>query len=320
MDTLRLFCDVATCRSFSEAARRHGISQSAASQRVGRLEARLGVTLIDRSVRPLALTDAGQEFTRGCRELIERYDVLEGRISGLRQRPAGEVRIDAIYSAGIDLLNQVKEQFEAVMPGVTVVVEYKRPEEVYEAVRQQRCDLGILSYPKRWPDVGTIPLRNERMVVVCAPDHPLAARQRVNAGQLSDWPMVSFEAGLPVGRRIRRYLREHGATPTITNVFDNIDTLKSVVAVTDQISILPRRTVLREVAAGTLRVVELDPQLDRTMGIIYPRARRHDGSPFSPAAQAFVEFLLQHAGPEVEQVETNAPVERDDRQLVGGRR
>jgi DNA-binding transcriptional LysR family regulator len=72
MQTIRLYADVARYRSFSEAAREHGITQSAASQRIRSLEDRLGVMLIDRSVRPLALTPAGEVYGRGCIELLER--------------------------------------------------------------------------------------------------------------------------------------------------------------------------------------------------------------------------------------------------------
>lgn len=315
MHSLRLYCDVATCRSFSLAAAKHGITQSAASQRVHQLEKRLGVTLIDRSVRPLALTPAGEAFLRGCRDLVSRYERLETLVSQLKPEPAGEVVVDAIYSAGIDLLNQVKEAFEAQVPRVHVTVAYRRPEEVYKAVREQRCDIGILSYPQRWREVGVVPLRNERMAVVCGPAHPLARRAGVHASELGAFPMVTFEASLPAGRHIRRYLRSHGVTPTITNVFDNVDTLKSAVAVTDQISILPRRTVQREVTAGTLHVLELTPELVRPIGIIYHR-RRWTGGRFNPAVQAFVDFVLQSAGPNVDLV---AEIESGQGNLVGAR-
>ena len=73
MQTLRLFCDVAACRSVSQAAARHGITQSAASQRVSQFEKRLGVTLIDRSVRPLDLTAAGELMLREGRSHAPRH-------------------------------------------------------------------------------------------------------------------------------------------------------------------------------------------------------------------------------------------------------
>ncbi len=296
MFTLRVFCDVASLRSFSAAAVRHDISQSAASQRVGQLEKQLGVTLIDRSVRPLALTPAGEIFFQEARDLIQRYDRLTQKLAAFHQELRGEVVVDAIYSAGIDLLNHLKEAFEERQPRVTIRLDYKRPEEVHDAVTHQRCDLGILSYPQRWRDVDVIPLRDERMCVVCAPGHTLASRQTVHASELGGYELATFEVALPAGKAIRKHLREQGVEANVTSVFDNIDTIKSAVAVTDQIAILPKRTVDRELAAGTLRAVELEPELDRPMGIILPKRSRSDGT-LSPAAQAFVDYLLQHAGP-----------------------
>ena len=294
MQSLRIYCDVARHHSFSQAATVHGITQSAASQRVGQLEKRLGVKLIDRSVRPLALTPAGAEFLHGAQELLERYDQLEGCVSRYKPLAEGSVRVNAIYSAGIDLLNQIKEAFESLHPGVKVIIEYIHPEEVYEAVREHRCDLGILSYPQRWQQVHVIPLRDEPMVVTCSLSHPLASNPSIHASDLQDWPMVTFEQSLPVGRSVRRYLREHHVHPNVTNVFDNIDTIKSAVAITEQLAILPQRAVLRELAAGTLAVIDLEPRLVRPMGIIY---RRHNRKGLRPAVQAFIDYLHEHAGP-----------------------
>ncbi len=305
MQSLRLICDVAKHRSFSHAAADHGITQSAVSQRVGQLEKRLGVKLIDRSVRPLAMTAAGEEFLRGCQELLERYDLLEQRVSRFKPLAEGTVCVDAIYSAGIDLLNQVKESFEALHPAVKVMLEYKHPDGVYQAVRDRHCDLGILSYPQRWHQVQIIPLRDEPMGVVCSPSHALAESRRIHASQLREWSMVTVDQRLPVGRRIRRYLRENGVAPNVTSEFDNFDTIKSAVAVTGQIAVLPKRTVRREVAAGTLAVMELEPRLVRPMGVIYRRCV--GGQDFRPAVQAFIDFLLQHAGPDGDLIENPDP-------------
>ena len=299
MQTLRLYSDVARCHSFSEAAARHGITQSAASQRIGQLEKRLGVQLLDRSVRPLALTEAGQQFLDGCEQLLRQYDDLERRVSRLSGDAEGSVRVAAIYSAGIELLNRIRERFEAEHPKISVQIRYDQPEAVYGAVREFDCDMGILAYPQRWRNVGVIALRDETMAVVCRPDHPLARTEQVEAAALSAHEMVTFDQDLPVGRRLRRYLRQNGASPRVTDSFDNIDTIKNAVAVTNRFAILPRRTVGREIAAGTLTAVELHPQLLRPLGIIF--RRRHKQAPvFSPAAQQFVDYLLSHAGPDVD--------------------
>ena len=299
MQTLRLYCEVARYRSFSAAAARQGITQSAASQRIGGLERRLGITLLDRSVRPLALTPAGELFLRGCRELLERYDSLQQEVLSLNGEVSGQVEVAAIYSAGIDLLNRVREQFEQHHRGVSVTINYQRPDQVYQTTRGQHCDIGIVSYPQAWRDIAKIPLREEEMVVVCAASHELAGRRgRVHASELGRWPMLTFESELPVGRAIRRYLKQHDAAISIINVFDNIDTLKSAVAATGTWSILPRRTVLRELQAGSLEALDLDPPLARPIGIIYRRGRGN--GEFPPAVQTFVDYLLASAGPGAE--------------------
>lgn len=293
MQTLRLFCEVVRRRSFSEAASIHGVTQSAASQRVSQLEKRLGVELINRGVRPLGLTEAGKRFHEGCEQVIHRYDSLERQVCGIGQ--IGRIRVAAIYSAGIDLLSQIREQFEASHEQIRVEISYDRPEGVYRQVLDNECDLGIVSYPRRWRKVAIVPLRDEVMVVVCHPGHALAQRQGIQARELTPYSMVTFEPELPVGRQIRKYLKEQGAAPPITNVFDNLDTIKSAVAVTDQFSILPGRTVKRDVLSGALTMVELLPKLVRPIGVI-SRTKSRNGSTLSWPAQRFFDFLLDHAG------------------------
>lgn len=304
-ETLRLYCDVARHRSFSKAAAEHDITQSAASQRISQLERKLGAILIDRSVRPLVLTPAGEIFLVESRELLKRYDDLTRRVSQLNPQLSGQVTIDAIYSAGIELLNNLKARFEQAQPGVRVFVEFKHPDEIYDAVRHEQCDFGIVSYPQTWRDVSMIALREEPMAVVCAAGHELAGRTLDDLTDLDRWPMAAFEGELPVARHIRRYLREHGVKPNVTSVFDNIDTIKNAVAVTGQIAILPERSVKRDVRAGTLVTVALNPVPVRPIGLIHRKQR--SGAPvFSPAVQAFVDFLLEHANDDIDVLERKA--------------
>ena len=297
MQALRLFREVARYHSFSRAAATLGMTQSAVSQRIVQLEKRLGITLIDRSVRPLALTEAGRIYQEGCCDILNRQDALERRIVRLQSKVAGEVRVDAIYSAGIDLLNRIRAEFCQQFPSVRVRVEYKRPNEVHDAVRAGTCDLGIVSFPQRWRDVSTTALRDEEMVVVCEPEHPLANEVSIPVTALHDVHMVAFDADLPIARKMRQYFRDHRVRPVIVNEFDNVDTMKTAVSLAHQVALLPDRTVRHEVEMGTLRALALTPPLVRPLGIIRPKRVALDGLG-NTAVRTFLDFLQQHAGVE----------------------
>jgi DNA-binding transcriptional LysR family regulator len=306
MDVLQLYCDVAQQRSVSRAAEAHGVTQSAASQRIQALERELGVQLIDRSTRPLSLTAAGELYYRGGRRLLDHYERLKARVAsagrGLAETEGdgfelrGEVQIAAIYSAGIDLLNQVKARFEEEHPKAAVLISYQQPDSVYDSVRHEQCDFGIISYPQRWAGIASIPLREETMVVVVRHDHPLASLRQIHASQLADHEVVSFDLSLPIGRQIRKYLQHHCENPQITHQFDNIDTIKTFVEQSGSAAILPRRTVQREAAEGSLAIVSLLPRLKRPLGIIYVRHRRQ-----RTLVKAFIEYLLKNQPPSPEE-------------------
>jgi len=297
LQTIRLFVEVARCRSFSKAAEVFGISQSAASQRIGQLEQRLGVKLIDRSVRPFELTQAGELYLVGASDTLNRLDQIEREVSSLglsAERVEGVVRVAAIYSAGIDLLSQLRDLFVAQRPGVKVELRYLKPDQVHQAVLNQQADMGIVSFPDRFAKVEVQPLREETMAVVCRPDHALAGRKTVAADELSGLEMAGFEADLPIARHLQRYLKEQGSTPVLSHRFDNMDTLKSAVEVTDRFAILPTRCVKREVDAGALRAIRLTPRLTRPIGVL----TRSGHVSLSPAPRAFLEDLMRVAGPD----------------------
>src|SRR5580693_5466352 len=99
LESLKIFCDVVKWASFSRGAAENAISQSSASQAVHQLELRLGAKLIDRSKRPLVLTQQGRVYYDGCKELVDRYLELEQRVRAVEGEDtvAGTVGEAAIY-------------------------------------------------------------------------------------------------------------------------------------------------------------------------------------------------------------------------------
>src|SRR6266700_6788456 len=198
MKSLKVFCDVVGRRSFSRAAEDNGISQSGASQVVNQLERELGTKLIDRSKRPFTLTPEGEIYYTGCRKLVERYFFLEERVRTLHDEVAGRVRVASIYSVGLHHMNRYLQQFLTHHPKANVRLEYLHPNRVYDAVENDQADLGLVSYPKSSRTVKALLWREEPMVLVCAPIHPLARRSRVSLKELNGQSMIGFDADLTI--------------------------------------------------------------------------------------------------------------------------
>ncbi|BAM04781.1 LysR family transcriptional regulator [Phycisphaera mikurensis] len=299
---LRLFLDVADTRSFSRAAERHGVTQPAASQRVAQLEAKLGAKLLDRGVRPPALTEPGRRYAEGCRTLLAAHERLVEDVAASLDADAGPavVRVAAIYSAGIAWLGGAADRHvEAVRSGavrgagsgpargVRVRIDYASPQGVADAVRGGEADFGVVSFPAGFAGMRVWPLREEPMAVVCPPTHALAREASVAARHLAGHAILRFDPELPVGRATDAYFEAAGVTFTGGHRFDNLDTLKAAVADTGRFAVLPLRPCAAELEAGTLVAVALNPPLCRPIGLLFPR-----GKTARPEATAFAEALL----------------------------
>lgn len=284
---LKVFCDVVQQKSFSKAADDNNISQSGASQLVQQLEEHLGVQLIDRSKRPFILTAEGEIYHNGVRELVQRYFVLEDKVRTMHQEVIGRVRVASIYSVGLHLMSSFITDFYREYPKANVHLEYLHPDRVLESVEADVADIGLVSYPKSSRTIDAIAWREEPMVLVCNPQHPLANENSIPITRLKDAEMVGFDEDLMICREINRVLSRHNIPVHIKLAFDNVETIKRAVEVGIGVSLLPKPTVQREVEAGSLRTVEIENnELIRPLGIIHRR-----GKELSATAERFIELL-----------------------------
>jgi DNA-binding transcriptional LysR family regulator len=288
IETLRIFCDVVQHQSFSRGANANEVSQSAATQSVHRVEKHFGIKLVDRSKRPFVLTLEGQACYEGFREVLELYDSVEAQLRSMRMEISGSVRVAAIYSIGLHDMSRAMQEFMRNYPKAKIRLEYLRPTKVYDAVVNAEVDLGIVSYPQASADLEVIPLRSEKMVVVCHLTHPLTKHNVVAAEQLHGEDFVAFDRDLHIRKEIDRYLRQHSVSQRVAMEFDNIETIKQAVQIGTGISILPEPTVRAEAKAGTLVSIRLAEALCRPIGIIH-RQRKV----FTPTATKFIEMLRQ---------------------------
>jgi DNA-binding transcriptional LysR family regulator len=291
-ESLKVFCDVARCRSFSRAALANGLTQSAASQIVLQLEKRLDVQLVNRSTRPLRLTPLGQAYYDGCKGLVEQYLELEASIRDAQAELAARVQVAAIYSVGLGDMGQCVERFVARRPNVEVRVEYLHPDRVYEKVRDGTADFGLVSFPRKARDLAVLPWRQEEMVLTCAPGHRLAGLASVTPAQLAGEKYIGFDRGLVIRREVDRCLRRHGVRVDVALEFDNIENIKKAIEISVGVALLPEPTVRKEVRLGSLVALPLSGwRMARPLGIIHRRVH-----PLSHTAKRFIDLLRSPQG------------------------
>ncbi|HYL39280.1 MAG TPA: LysR family transcriptional regulator [Bryobacteraceae bacterium] len=289
LDHLKLFRDIAHNRSISRGASMNSVSQSAASQHLQELEQRFGVILLDRTSRPLTVTEAGKLYDEMCRDVLHRRDEFLVSLERLKSEVEGTVRVASIYSVGLVEMSQLEEEFSRRHPQAHLEVEYLRPEKVYEAVVTDQADLGLMSYAESTKDVKVLPWRQEQMVVAAPPHHPLVSRGEVRPQELEGLDFVGFDEDLPIRREIDRFLREHHVHVNLTLHFDNIQMIKAAVAHGSGVSIMPARVMQEEVRQGRLVPIPIAGfRLYRPVGIVYRRKKR-----FHRAGQAFLDLLQE---------------------------
>jgi LysR family transcriptional regulator, transcriptional activator of the cysJI operon len=290
IESLKVFCDLIDTRSFSKAASKNYISQSAVSQQVRAFEDRFGRQLVERSRGGgVQATAAGMAFYQGCREIIERFDSLTEEMKGFGNIVSGQVRVATIYSVGLHELSPVVKAFIKAYPQVNIHIEYSRPNKVYDDVLSHAIDLGIVAYPESKPQLEIIPFRDDRLVLVCSPEHELASRKRLDIAQLSDQRFIAFERDIPTRKAVDRILRDKGVSVQYVMEFDNIETIKRSVEADLGITIVPRATVENEIRTGTLKAINFSENYTRPIAIIHRK-----GKIFSAATRKFIEMLTNN--------------------------
>jgi DNA-binding transcriptional LysR family regulator len=288
IETLKTFCDLIESGSFSKAAALNFVSQSAVSQQVKALEQRFDQQLLERRQRKnIVPTEAGRMLYAEFKEIVERFTRLENQLRAKSEVMTGTIRVATVYSIGLHELPPYIKQFMKTHPQVRVHIEYSRTDKVYEACLNNTIDFGIVALPLRRPNIAVIPLRHDKLVVVCHPKHRLAGRKQISIQELAGEEFVAFERDIPTRKTIDRILKQHKVVVNYVMEFDNIETIKRSVEVGVGLSILPETAIANEVKNRLMAALDFsEGTFTRPLGIIHRK-----GKVFSPAAGEFVRML-----------------------------
>jgi DNA-binding transcriptional LysR family regulator len=307
---IRYALAVARERSFTRAAQRLHVSQSAVSEQVAKLEEEIGFEIFARVGHSIELTDAGRAFLGEAERVAGEFQGLARTAERLRGR-----RVESIALGMGSGLAQVfvPRLFPAVSeraPGLRLDVLTAPTKSIFRDLHEGRIDLGIAieTAPERVP-AG---LASERLLeldlgLVVHPGHPLArAKPPVDLGTLVAEPIVMSELTVGYGEVVLSLFADLGMHPNILAVADNIETMKTIIRQGRGCAIMPAAAAAEEAAQGVLRVLAFEPA--RKVALALCR-RRTPASARREAHLALLAELLRSAGAGA-QPETAAALER----------
>ncbi|UVL20303.1 LysR substrate-binding domain-containing protein [Pseudomonas sp. B21-044] len=192
---LRYFVEIAEVGSFSAAAERLYIAQSALSRQIKELELQLGTALFERTARLPRLTVAGQAFLERARCLLVDLDKAERLAHEIGQGLRGSLRLN--HSSTVPLTGLLLQRLGGYLednPGVSLEIAQQSSEAQLEDIAQGRLEIGLLRLPvlRQHEGVELHALFDEPLLLAVAANHPLAAAASVRLGHLREERFISI--------------------------------------------------------------------------------------------------------------------------------
>ncbi|GHB90307.1 LysR family transcriptional regulator [Cerasicoccus arenae] len=287
IENLKIFSDLVESQSFSKAAKLNGITQSAVSQQLRAMEKHFNALIVDRSQKQFHLTREGAKLYESSKELLHLYEKLMSELQEMKKVISGTIHISTIYSIGLHELPPYVKEFLQEFPDVNVRVEYRRANMVYEDILHNAVDFGLVAYPVKMRQLETIPFQEDQLVVICAPENPLASQKSVELKDLEKYKFIGFDQDIPTRKATDQIFRDNKIDIDPVMEFDNIETVKRAVEIDAGIAIVPSTTVLQEVKQGLLASVQVrGKKISRPLAIVHRKGRV-----LTPAMKKFVKLL-----------------------------
>jgi DNA-binding transcriptional LysR family regulator len=284
---IETFLAVASFGGFHRAAEALRVSQPAVSSRIKALEQSLGVPLFVRSRNTLTLSSAGRVLRPYAEQLLKTASVARQAVHQLDPSSDVPLQIAAGLSISVYFLPDVLKKFQQLFPSVTISIRPGHSKEVLDMVLGEEAEIG-LARSLQHPEVETIPLRDDPLLLVANPANLPSKSGRARLGEAAAWPLIFYERGSSDWTLTRSLFRHAGLVPNVALEVDTIETAKRMVERGLGMAFLPLMAVAPEIRRGelcTIKLMDAEP-LHRSLDIIHPRHR-----PLRAQAQSFLQVV-----------------------------
>lgn len=278
---LKSFVTIVDQRGFQAAASELGIAQPTLSQHLQKLEDQLGVRLINRGRTRCEPTRAALTLLPFARSLLRleeraRSSVMESRL-----------RVGASSNIGIYMLQPHLRQYRDLELGPEVELVIDSNPAIARQLSDGELDVAVMEWWQDRPGYHATPWRNEPVVLIVPPEHPLAGRAEIDRDTLSGMRLIGGEPGTGTGRLLASFFGEQGPFPGVSMQLGSTEAVKQAVKAGLGTSLVLQSCVQEEVRNGSLVAVPVkEPGLSKELMVIYPgNLDRH------PPVTSFVEHL-----------------------------
>lgn len=288
LDQLRIFCAVADHLHFTRAAEALRLSQPAVSSAIAMLEQTHGLHLFNRIGRRIELTQDGAAFLAEAKAVLMRVAAAEQTLRDLSGLRRGRLTLFASQTIASYWLPPPVADFAGRYPGIELTVAVGNTAQTAQAVVEGEADLGFAEGPVDDPRLAVRSLPGDRLVLVAAPGHPLAARTAIDPADLLEAQWVLREKGSGTRQIFDDALRERGLDPGSLRVvleLPNGEAIKTAVKAAPFLAVLSDLAAAPDLAAGTLRALPF-PLPRRRFHIL-----RHKEKSASRAEQALLDLI-----------------------------
>lgn len=283
IEDVRAFLAIAELGSFSKAADRLAVSQSALTRRIQKVEDHLDARLFDRSTRRVALTAVGREFNPLAQRMVGEFERSLGLIGDVIQKRRGVVTVASLMTVAFGLLPGVAGRFGTEHPNVRLRILDATGPEIAGHVRSGEAEFGIDMEGESDAELAFEPLAVERYVLACRPDHPLAGDAPLRWSAIGDRACIVLGPQSGIGRQLR------AAVPALNWQFEvqHLSTVMGFLAAGLGAAAIPSLALSSTSAANLVSRPLSDPAVERRIGII-----RRRGAALSPAALSLRESIV----------------------------
>ncbi|MGE9271553.1 MAG: LysR family transcriptional regulator [Verrucomicrobiales bacterium] len=249
---LRAFVAVADEGSFTLAAKKLFLTQSAISHSMRALEDSLGCRLLSRLGKKTVLTEEGAVFLKRCRAVLSELEQAGRELDGLKRWGQSRIRIGAPHSLCQFLLPTVIREFRDCFPRCEPSIEAGDTEALLEKLDEHELDLVLGLELKTGRDEGVRQLFRDRMTFVVSPVHPWAERCEPNEDDFEKVQFIIYARASGTHRLVEEYFASKGVRPRAPLVLGDMEAIKEMSKIGIGVGIVADWVVRREVEEGSL--------------------------------------------------------------------